>query len=400
MLHSEPRSFKVSIPQSELDRLTRLVEESRLPEKEILPGAGWDYGVELKWLKSMRKSWLEEFSWREVEETMNKWPQYQVEIDGTTIHYVHERSDDPGAIPLIFSHGWPSSFHEFHKVIDDLAHPTEGQQAFHIIIPSLPGFGFSSPPPRQVWTLHDTATLFDHLMTDVLGYKSYGAVGGDWGGYVTHRLALFPSCKAVHLTLCTVNPPVLTVIGSAFLYFMPSFLRNRLISWTWSPDEQHAFSRAWNYIKGDLGYYIVHNQRPFSLGLAIYDSPMGLLAWMGEKYRDYSDPNYFDAFTRNEMLATVSLYFFTRTIATSVLPYRENMGLMMDREGARIAKPTGISMFPYDILVTPISWIRRMHNVVFYRRHYKGGHFPALDNSEGLAGDIREMMAANAKVFR
>ena len=195
-----PVPFRLAIPDSQLQRLRRKIEDYELPEKEIVPNAGWGYGVELDWVKSLKRAWLEEYDWRKVEAEINRyflpapnlppyltsrpysWSNYKVEIEGVNLHFVHQRSSRPDAVPLLLVHGWPGSFYEFHNIIEPLTNPPEGQPAFHVIIPSVPGFGFSSTPQKQGWNVTDTARILNTLATEVLGYEAYAVQGGDWVG--------------------------------------------------------------------------------------------------------------------------------------------------------------------------------------------------------------------------
>jgi len=210
-----PVKFQVNIPEEELSRLKRKLEDYELPNEDIIPDAGWSYGVSLDWVKSLKKYWLEEYDWRKTEGEINqcalyllsrilclntfRWDNFKVVIEDVHVHFVHQRSPRPDAIPLLIVHGWPGTFYEFHQIIEPLINPPAGKCAFDVIIPSVPGFGFSSTPRRQGWTVKDTARIFDKLVTDILGYKAYMAQGGDWvsqlaitGGTMPTALNLLP----------------------------------------------------------------------------------------------------------------------------------------------------------------------------------------------------------------
>lgn len=381
--------------------MRQLIELSRLPEKDLLPGASWDYGVDLTWLKGMKKDWLESFDWRDVEEELNQWPHFHVDIEGVAIHYIYEKSEDPNAIPLILTHGWPGSFYEFHKIIAPLAHPPPGQQAFHVVVPSLPGYGFSSAPLRQGWTLIDSARCFDHLMSGVLGYPRYAAQGGDWGAILTSYLgtSTYPSCQAIHLTMRTAQTPIPTMLGGALSYVLPTSLRDRFASWMWSTEELSNFKKIKEYMLQGSGYFAEQATRPFTIGLAIQDSPIGLLAWIGEKYHEWSDPEVFPTPEfRHDILATISLYFFTRTLPTSALTYKEDI-LHIIKPLPPVTKPFGLSQFQHDAVVLPPRWIKKQNQVHYYNSHKQGGHFAALDNPDGLVHDLREFFESQKQVF-
>lgn len=398
---SQPRPFRINIPENEVNRMKHLIELSRLPEHDLLPGASWDYGVDLAWLRGMKDEWLAGFDWRSVEEELNQWPQFQVDIEGVTIHYIHAKSSDPTAIPLILSHGWPGSVYEFHKVIGPLVNPPEGEQAFHLVVPSLPGYGFSSAPPWKGWTLNDTARCFDHLMSGVLEYPSYAAQGGDWGSFVTTHLGTptYPSCKAIHLNMRAVQPPVSALLSGALAYLLPARIQSSFVSWLYSPTDLDVLQRLKYYALHQNGYFAEHATRPFTIGLAIQDSPIGLLAWIGEKFREWSDPDVFPTSAlRRDIIATVSLYFLTATFATSTLPYKENVSVAW-KPPVRITKPFGFSHFRHDILVMPRTWVERGGNLVWRNQHERGGHFVALDYPEGLVHDVRAFFVSQKLLF-
>lgn len=306
---------------------------------------------------------------------------------------------------MIFSHFRRSvslrlragSFWEFHRSIDLLTNPPAGEPAFHVVVPSLPGFGFSSPPPKQKWTLHDNARIFDHLMTGVLGYKSYMANGGDFGGVICKSLgtAEFPACKL--LNVCT--PPSRPTTGAMLtlpFFILPQSWRSWLYSKIYTEEERSDLGRFMGFIKTGLGYFIQQATRPLTIGYALHDSPVGLLAWIGEKYKNLLDPEIVAESTKF-ILTTVSIYYLTGTFVTSTLPYRENsLG-----KSVTSTKPHGCSLFAYDIGVVPVSWIKAQYrDLVFAHRHSRGGHFPGYEVPELLVADIRELATMRLSVIQ
>ncbi|KAK7689023.1 hypothetical protein QCA50_007714 [Cerrena zonata] len=394
---SQPTAFKVAIPDDEVARMVRLIGDTRLPDQPFVSEASWDYGVDLKWLKEMKDKWLNEFDWKEVERKMNEWEHFKVRIEGVDLHYIHVRSAREDAVPILLSHGWPGSFWEFNRVIEPLTNPPPGQPAFHVVIPSLPGFGFSSSPPKKEWSMGDNARIFDYLMTGVLGYPAYMAQGGDWGAFITSFLgsADFPACKMVNLNMLN-GPPSTRALLTLPLLFLPTTWREWIYSKIYTEQELQDLSRSFAFLKSGLGYFLQNNTRPLTIGYVLYDNPVGILAWIGEKYKEHVDPTILPD-RLHDILVTVSLYYLSGTAHTSGLPYKENNHLF--KEKRHITEPYGISRFPYDIFLNPLSWVTKNNpgEVVLVRRHDRGGHFAALEVPDLLVGDLREMVAGHWK---
>jgi len=321
-----------------------------------------------------------------------------VDIDGVDLHFVHQKSLHLHAIPLLIVHGWPGTFHEFDQIIEPLINPPDGKTAFNVIIPSVPGFGFSSTPRRKGWTVRDSARLFNKLVTEVLGYESYAAQGGDWGSIISTLLSDMPHCRAVHLNMCTVPPPFpYAVLGLVFA--LPSWLSTPLVKWYFSPEEYRQMIRSKDFALQGVGYFGMQATQPFTIGLALNDSPIGLLIWLGEKYHTHVDPTY--DLPPSTLITTISIYYHTHTFASSCLPYHENAS-MFAAPPARIKDAIlGVSVFSNDILIFPGRWISKWHKskLLFHKTHAKGGHFPALDNPDELVGDLREFFGEHTKLF-
>ncbi|GJE85677.1 epoxide hydrolase [Phanerochaete sordida] len=393
-----PRPFRVNVPGDEVKRMKRLIADTRLPDSPAVDGMSWDYGVDLQWLKSLRDKWLYEFDWNAVEEKMNGFAHFTVPIEGVTVHFMHHKSSRPDAIPLMMLHGWPGSFWEFHKVIHLLTDPPADQPAFHVVVPSLPGFGFSSKPPKKGWTMEDNARVFDHLMTGVLGYSSYMAEAGDWGALVCLNLGSdrYPACKALELTGAP-GSPTLGALLTTPLFLLPTSWRKWVYSKIYTEEELFDFARQGQFWKNGSAYFIQQMTRPLTIGYALNDSPIGLLAWIGDKYHDLVDPDILPEAT-DFILTTVSIYFLTQSYMTSALPYAENTGTFSQRK--TITKPYGASRFKYDVLNWPVSWIRAQHpKMVYTRSHQRGGHFPAYEVPDLLAEDIRAVASSQKASF-
>ncbi|KAF8527055.1 epoxide hydrolase [Gautieria morchelliformis] len=396
---SEPTPFQIHVPEERLVRLKRKLEDYELPEKDIVDDAGWSYGVSLEWVKELRKYWLDEYDWRKAEAHMNRWDHFKVEIESVDLHYVYQRSSRPDAIPLLIVHGWPGSFYEFDQIVEPLANPSQDQPAFHVIVPSVPGFGFSSTPRVQGWTVKDTARVLDKLMTEVLGFKTYAAQGGDWGSIISTLLSNMPSCKAIHHNMSIVPPPF-SYVTAGLMFMLPKWLSSRLISWHFSPEEHRQMLRSKDFALQAGGYFGVQSRQPFTLGLALNDSPIGILIWIGEKYHAHTDPSF--NLPPHILLTTISIYYHTHTFASSCLPYHENTALIAGPTPRITDSVLGVSIFEHDIMVLPKEWVSKWHKqqLVFHKSHAKGGHFPALDNPEGLVADLREFLGMHQALLK
>ncbi|PWN96918.1 alpha/beta-hydrolase [Tilletiopsis washingtonensis] len=418
------KPIRFEFPDATLERLARRLDDAHLPDTPIVPDAGWKYGTELGKLKQILADWKSgaparsdgshaegggvQKWWKGVEKRINRHPHFLVEIEGISVHYQIAKSKDPDAVPLIFSHGWPGSFFEADLILDRLSAQSDKGTSFHVVVPSLPGYGLSGPPPRQGWTLQDTARVFDTLMTEVLGYKSYAAQGGDWGYAVTRFLANHPGCKAYHTNFIVPNPPMYASAIIAAEKVGAKGLAARTMPWLFSDFETGLVKRGLDYLDQGFGYYSIQSTKPASLGYGMHDSPVAVLSWFLDKFQGWSDPgapafapkskaDSSSGINDENLLINVTLYWLSGTIHTSFLPYKEMGGLMYqlgtDRKLTAPArdKPYGHSGFPYELAGSPKAWIPRCGlNLVFYRTHEKGGHFAALDNPEALADDVRD----------
>ncbi|KAN0061559.1 hypothetical protein ACQY0O_006406 [Thecaphora frezii] len=422
-----PRATKVHFPEADLDRLQAKLDDARLPKTSIVANVAdpWAYGTDLAKLNKVLSHWKAgnpedcqqhpvgtsnqgvKAWWRSVEDKLNQYPHYEVEIEGITLHYQHfkPRSDAASmpAIPLLFSHGWPGSFTEaYHFAAKLIENRTP---AFEVIVPSLPGYGLSSQPPKEGWKLTDTARVFNTLMTSVLGFDSYMAQGGDWGTVVTWALATYPACKIYHTNFAPPTPPTWAYVAFA-LEKLGIGIDTVLSLMGYSPEERFRLQRTQKYMTEGNGYVRIQRSKPATLGYALYDDPVGILSWLLEKFREWSDPgcpafaepgkaNSESQLTEENILIDVMIYYLTGSIHTSFLPYKESLGLF-DTKGLQMMKavkdkPFGHSAFPYEILGGPRSWIpRSSFNLIHFRQHQYGGHFAALDNPQGLLEDVAE----------
>lgn len=326
---------------------------------------------------------------------MNKFNHSTVDIGNMTVHFIHQRSASPNAIPLLLTHGWPGSFYEFNQVIFPLSNPgNQSNVSFHVVVPSLPGFGFSSPAPIG-WTLNNTADLFNTLLTDVLGYKSYVAVGGDWGSVVTWGIHNHHAdhVKAVLYTgLIAQQAPSLD-----FLLNDPRFANQ---TEALSDADKQLLRDNNNFTTDGSGYFVEQSTRPATIGLALYDNPIGQLAWLGEKYAlgigQIGDPLlgvYPSTLNNNTILTAVSIYYLTGTFETAINTYYQNPNeFIPGPKRATNNVPMGFAAYKYEVQYYPVFYLESLGNLVFHSEHSRGGHFSALDNPPAYVEDIRTMM--------
>ncbi|KZT55040.1 epoxide hydrolase [Calocera cornea HHB12733] len=388
------------LPKPEVERMLALLRGSRLPAADLVPGGSdsWDYGMPLSRLRELRAHWLEQWSFDGWLAEISRFEHFTVQIEGIELHYVHARAGREGAVPLLLSHGWPGSFFEFHKVIGPLSSPDSAEDpAFDLVVPSLPGFGFSGPPPRKGWTLVDTARVFNTLMVDVLGYKQYVAQGGDWGYVVTRALTAYHSehCVLAHFNNLIELPPTYQYPVLAAMAVLPQWASHRVGSLVLTEGDMEGLQRTMDFRARGMGYHAIQSTKPATIGYALADHPLGLLAYLGEKYHAWTDPS--SSLSDDEIVSTVALYFLTGTFHTSVLPYYENKHTQFMSLPRQARGRAGMSVFRFDVLGAPKSWASRVLNVVFYKRHDRGGHFAGLEMPDTLVADVREFVRGNWK---
>jgi pimeloyl-ACP methyl ester carboxylesterase len=364
--------FSVRIPQSEIDDLRARLGKARWPEKE--PVDDWSQGVPISKLRALCDYWAKDYDWRRCEARLNAFPNFRTTIDGLSIHFIHRRSSRPDALPLIITHGWPGSVVEFMDVIDDLAEPREaGQLAFHVVAPSLPGFGFSDRPAETGWGYDRIALAWAELMRR-LGYTRYGAQGGDWGSVVALSMgANAPAGLAgVHLNLLPIYPPADQA--------------------DFSPAERAIADAMMTKGKADWGYQKIQGTRPQTLGYGLSDSPIGQAAWIYEKYQSWTqnngDPE--DALSYDQMLDNISLYWFTNTGASSARIYWELGEGFTPRP---ITLPLGLSLFPAEYCPAR-RWVEPWYkNITYWEKVERGGHFAAWEQPALFVRELRTFFA-------
>ncbi|MEX2256811.1 MAG: epoxide hydrolase family protein [Acidimicrobiia bacterium] len=366
--------FEIHVDDAVLDDLRSRLAQTRFPDQ--IEGTGWEYGIPTDYLRELVTYWRDDYDWRAQEARLNELEHFRTRIDGQSIHFVHARSPHADALPLLLTHGWPGSIVEFLDVIprltDPEAHGGEAADAFHVVAPSLPGYGFSEPTRTPGWDPWRIARAFVALL-DRLRYSRYGAQGGDWGSQVTMRIgALDPDhCVAIHLNMAFADPPGEKV--------------------PLSDDDEAALAAMQQFVREETGYAIEHSTKPQTVGAALNDSPAGLLAWIVEKLRTWSDcdgdPE--NVFTRDQMITNVMTYWVTQSITSSARLYWELQHTGEPAPG-RIDVPTGIASYPKEVIRFPRPWVEQRFNVTHWADMPRGGHFAAMEQPELFVDDVRE----------
>ncbi|MFD2767542.1 epoxide hydrolase family protein [Micromonospora eburnea] len=368
--------FQIDIPQDRLDDLRQRLAQTRWPDE--LPGVAWEAGVPLDYLKDMADYWRTGYDWRAHEARLNEFPQFTTDIDGQNVHFLHVRSPEPGALPLIITHGWPGSIVEFMKIIGPLTDPGrhggDPADAFHVVAPSLPGFGFSSPPAAPGWDTSRVARAWVELMKR-LGYHRYGAQGGDTGSIVSPELG-------------RIDPDHVIGVHVNNLGTFPSGDPAELAGLTEADQARLELMTTWG--RDMSGYAIVQATRPQTISYALTDSPVGQLAWIVEKFKEWTDPAAKlpeDAIDRDLILTDVSVYWLTGTAGSAARIYYEG-ARTWGQVQTRSPVPTGVAVFPNDLTIRPLA--ERDHNVVHWAEFSRGGHFAAMEAPDLLVDDMRE----------
>lgn len=373
--------FEIHIPDADIADLKARLANARLPAQ--IPGTGWEYGTNATYLKELVDYWLNDFDWRAQEAELNEFAQFKTNIDGLPIHFIHVRAENPDAMPLLITHGWPGSFVEFRKIIGPLTHPElyggNAEDAFHVVIPSLPGFGFSGEPQERGYNPERMAHVLAALMQR-LGYDHYGAQGGDWGAIINRvHAARYPERMiGLHSNFVLASPPEDPAIRDA----VPA-------------EEMQARDARAAFMLNEVGYQQIQGTKPQSLGVALNDSPAGLAAWIVEKFHGWSDidqqsVNGLDAkFTKDEILTDISVYWFTASITASTRIYYENRNFPASEPTGYVTVPTAGAIFPAEIYITPRLWAEASYNIVRWTPMPRGGHFAAMEEPELLLEDVR-----------
>lgn len=378
------RPFRVAVPEADISAMKRRVAETRWADAEPAPDDS--QGVRRQTIEPLLRYWATDYDWRKVEAKLNALPMFLTEIDGLDIHFIHVRSRHENALPMILTHGWPGSVLEFLKVIDPLTNPTAhggaADDAFHVVIPSIPGFGFSAKPTSLGWGSDHIGRAWSVLMRR-LGYDSYVSQGGDCGSVISQRMALqhVPGLLAVHLNMPAVVPADIArnlAAGDP----APASL---------SPKERGAFDQLEAFYRDNSAYAAMMNTRPQTIGYSLVDSPVGMAAWMYEKIAQwtYSGGHPERVLTRDEIIDDIALYWLTGTGASAARIYWEDHSNNFNARGL-IELPVAVSVFPGEIFRAPKSWAERCYkNLIYFNEASNGGHFAAWEQPQIFAEEVR-----------
>ncbi|KZP29214.1 alpha/beta-hydrolase [Athelia psychrophila] len=394
---SSEQTFQIDITSERIALLKQKLSLTVFPDE--LDDAGRDYGAPLSDIKRLVAYWSDGFDWKAQEAAINAdLPQFtrDIEVDGfgkLNIHYVHKKSTVTDAIPLLFVHGWPGNFLEVRKLLPLLTDPSPDHPSFHVVGFSLPGFGFSEAPSKKGFGTTQYAEVGNKIML-ALGYNEYVTQGGDWGHFVTRKIALDyggKNSKAWHTNFPIAAPP-------HPLWNPLSFL-GLLLPGSWSEAEKAGVARSQAWLKDGHGYFEEHSTRPQTIGYSLADSPVGLLAWIYEKLLEWTD-DY--PFTDDEVLTWISTYWFSRAGPAASLRIYYEVG--HEKGGIEVTGPPptipmGVAYFPKEVVNLPRPWMYRQGNLVFSNEHDKGGHFAAFEQPELLAGDLRKMFGRGGPAF-
>ena len=369
------KPFKAHVPDSVLDDLRRRLAETRWPDQ--LPGTTWEYGADIGKIRGLANYWQKDYDWRAQEARLNQLGQFTTEIDGQTIYFIHERSPRSDAVPLMLIHGWPGSVLEFLALIEPLTHPKDSSTpAFDVVVPSLPGFGFSGPTTSRGWDSVRMAKALIVLM-DRLGYSRYGIQGGDWGSAVAQEMARQAPEHVIglHLNLIVAPPPSADAVKEL------------------TAEERRRYSQWWD--EGRSTFFNLQSSEPQTVAYALTDSPVGWMAWLAERFQDLTDNDgdFLHSVDRDTFLSDVTLFWVTGTVGSSMRIYRERELANRDEARTKLKTPVAYAVFPKEVAVAPERWIDQYYNVVQRTEMPRGGHFAALEEPDLMVQDIRKFFA-------
>ncbi len=370
--------FTINIPDDVLDDMRSRIANTRWPDE--IPNSDWDYGTNMAYVRELTDYWANDFDWRAQEAMLNEFAHYRADVNGMGIHFIHERGKGPNPIPIVITHGWPSTFFEMYKIIplltDPAAHGGDAADSFDVVVPSMPSYGFSDRTTERGWSFSRVGDLWTTLMQDTLGYGKFAAHGGDWGAGVTARLGYAHADKLIGIHVTSASGMPYLGEGSAPLT---------------DAEQEFVAARAhWREYEGAYGH--IQGTKPQTLSYGLMDSPVGLAAWIVEKFRAWSDCNgdVESVYTKDELLTNITIYWATQTISSSVRIYYESQRDPLNLEqGEIISAPTAVTVFPKDISTPPREWAERMFNLQQWTEMSDGGHFAALEKPQQLVENIR-----------
>ena len=373
------RPFKVRVDPAVLDDLRARLDRTRVPQ--AVDGTGWDLGVPVSYLQSLIFHWQRGYDWRAEERRLNTFDHFVTRVDGIDLHFIHQKSKHPNALPLVLTHGWPGSFAEFLDVIGPLtdpeAHGGKAEDAFHVICPSLPGYGFSGKPKDRGWNVNRMADAILTVM-DRLGYPRFGAQGGDWGRSITEQIGRDPRVVGIHLQFPPGAPPQGADPKEGI-----------------TPEEFDRWQRRRAELADHYAYGAIQGTRPLTLGYGLNDSPAGLAAWIVDKFWAWSDHggNLDSKFSKDRLLTNIMIYWVTETMPSSVRLYYESShpaGYKSVQRPPRNGRvPVGVALFPKEIHIPARKWVEKSYNLIHWTEMPRGGHFAAMEEPQLFVEDVR-----------
>ena len=379
----KPEPFSILVPESVLEDLRKRLAQTRWPDE--IQGEAWQFGTDLRYLEELCDYWRQGYEWRKHEAELNRLKHFVVELDQTRLHYICEQGEGPNPRPLLLTHGWPGSFFEYHKLIPRLTRPSEfggrPEDAFTVVVPSMPGHGFSFEANQPRFGIKEIADSLKSLMVDVLGYSTFSAHGHDWGAFVATRLgyAHAQHLDGIHITLLATPRKLSTVPPR-------------------TPEEQKYYQHLDRWLGEETGYSQIMGTKPQALAFALTDSPIGLAAWIVEKFRSWSDcgGDLDKHFGRDVLLTNIMIYWVTGAIGSTFWPYYARLhSSPIIPEGERVQIPVGYAEHPREILTPPHSLADEVYaDIRRWTRMKKGGHFPALEAPDELVAEIRTFFAS------
>ena len=374
------KSFKIEIAPGQIEDLKLRLFNTRWPDE--ITGSGWAYGTNLSYLKHLCHYWNSDFCWPTQELLLNQLEHFKTEGEDINLHFIYQKGKGKKNLPLLLIHGWPDSFYRFIKLIPLLIEPDANGVAFDVIIPSIPGFGFSDIPKEKGIGPIKIATLFNKLMTETLGYDAFFIHGGDWGASIATQMAVQENEKIKGLHLTNIPPD---------LFFSANFAEL-------GEDEKAYLQTTGKWQKTEGAYVAMQSSKPQTIAYGLNDSPSGLAGWIIEKFNSWSDNhgNIEHCFSKDELLINLSIYWFTRTAGSAARIYYETMHQPPIDGMIRINTPTYFAIFPEDCIQIPEAFGRRLFNIKSWKKMDKGGHFAALETPDLLANDIHNVFASFA----
>jgi len=368
------RPFTVDINPSAIDDLKQRLANSRLPEAQTV--SDWSQGIPLNIVKEFSDYWRDGYDWFACQDRLNSYPQYLMELDGVDIHFLHIKSPEPNARPLLMTHGWPGSMLEFIQLIGPLTDPSkyggDAQDAYHLVLPSIPGYGFSAKPTSAGWTTEKIADIWDRLMVN-LGYQRYFAQGGDWGGVITASIGAqdLGHCAGIHVNLVVVGAPDKAIMNAP------------------TQQEVKALTQYQKYLQDGSAYAAIQGTRPQTIAYALADSPVGQMAWILEKFHQWSGPDaLLNSFSKDHLLDNISLYWLSNSAASSARLYWHSFA---KSDLSEVTVPTGASIFENELIQPSRRWAeQRFKNIQFWQENEGGGHFAAMEVPELFVQQLRE----------